>query len=59
MNDAHVTEDEVMRGFPVPAKARITPATVYRAPFTRWFMQHVREVERTAVDREMIVLFKK
>lgn len=48
MSEAHVSEDEVMRGFPVPGKARITPATVYRPPFTRWFMQHVREIERTA-----------
>lgn len=48
MTPANVSEDEVMRGFPVPPKARITPATVYQPPFTRWFMQHVREVERTA-----------
>ncbi len=48
MSELHVDEDEVMRGFPVPARARITPATVYRPPFTRWFMQHVREVEGTA-----------
>jgi hypothetical protein len=49
MTPGNISEDEVMRGFPVPARARITPATVYRPPFTRWFMQHVREVERTAV----------
>jgi CubicO group peptidase (beta-lactamase class C family) len=48
LTPAGISADDVMRGFPVPVEARITPATVYRAPFTRWFMQHVREVERTA-----------
>jgi CubicO group peptidase (beta-lactamase class C family) len=37
-----------MAGFPVPRARRVTTETVYRAPFTRWFMQHVREVQRSA-----------
>lgn len=45
---AFAADERVMRGFPVPARWRITPANVYTPPFTHWFMQHVREVERTA-----------
>jgi CubicO group peptidase (beta-lactamase class C family) len=41
-------EADVMRGFPVPPERRVSPATVFQPPFTRWFMQHVRETERTA-----------
>lgn len=42
-------QDEVMRGFPVPRHARVTPETIYSdARYTRWFMQHVREVIPTA-----------
>ena len=38
-----------MRGFPPIAEARVAPDQVYAEPrFTHWFMQHVREVERTA-----------
>ena len=40
--------DDVMTGFPVPARLRVTAATAYERPFVRWFMQHVREVEGTA-----------
>jgi CubicO group peptidase (beta-lactamase class C family) len=41
--------EEVMRGFPPPAPWRVRPDAVYSDPAaTRWFMRHVREVERTA-----------
>lgn len=44
-----VYDDSVMRGFPPAPSDRVTPEQVYSDPrFTRWFMQHVREVERTA-----------
>ena len=43
-----VRADDVMTGFPVPAHLRVTAATAYERPFVRWFMQHVREVERSA-----------
>ena len=39
----------VMSGFPPPAGQRVSPDQVYSSPpITRWFMQHVREVEHTA-----------
>lgn len=39
----------VMTGFPPPLGQRVSPDAVYSSPpVTRWFMQHVREVERTA-----------
>ena len=41
-------DDLVMGGFSVPRKARVRLTEVYRPPFTRWFMQHVREVAPTA-----------
>jgi CubicO group peptidase (beta-lactamase class C family) len=47
-DDSALFDDSVMRGFPVPRDRRVTPANVYEPPFTHWFMQHVREVERTA-----------
>jgi len=38
-----------MRGFPPPPESRVRADMVYSDPaITRWFMQHVREVERTA-----------
>ena len=38
-----------MTGFPPPIGQRVSPDQVYSSPpITRWFMQHVREVERTA-----------
>jgi CubicO group peptidase (beta-lactamase class C family) len=48
MTGPDLFDDSVMRGFPVPPDRRVTPANVYEPPFTHWFMQHVREVERTA-----------
>ena len=40
---------EIMRGFPPPLEHRVSADRVYSDPAaTRWFMQHVREVERTA-----------
>lgn len=43
------TGDQVMRGFPPAPGDRVRADTVYLDPaVTRWFMQHVREVERTA-----------
>lgn len=45
---AQMREQDVMRGFPPAPQHRITPATAYTPPFTRWFLQHAREVERTA-----------
>ena len=39
----------VMQGFPPPPESRLRADQVYSSPAaTRWFMQHVREVERTA-----------
>ena len=39
----------VMQGFPPPPENRLRVDQVYSSPAaTRWFMQHVREVERTA-----------
>jgi len=43
-----VADADVMAGFPVSRERRVTPETIYRAPYTRWFMQHVREVQRSA-----------
>lgn len=43
-----VFDDRVMRGFPVPPDHRVCARNFYQPPFTHWFMQHVREVERTA-----------
>jgi CubicO group peptidase (beta-lactamase class C family) len=42
-------EGDIMVGFPPPRGQRVTADRVYSTPaITRWFMQHVREVERTA-----------
>jgi CubicO group peptidase (beta-lactamase class C family) len=43
-----VFDERVMRGFPVPPEWRVTARNAYQPPFAHWFMQHVREVERTA-----------
>lgn len=44
-----MTGDQIMRGFPPPPESRVRADMVYSDPaVTRWFMQHVREVERTA-----------
>ena len=43
-----VRDEDVMRGFPPPPERRVTAATIYAQPYTRWFMQHVREVEPSA-----------
>jgi len=41
--------DQIMCGFPPPPEGRVRADMVYSDPaVTRWFMQHVREVERTA-----------
>jgi hypothetical protein len=46
---ADIHDDSVMRGFHPTAQGRVAPDRVYTEPrFTHWFMQHVREVERTA-----------
>ena len=49
MRNGASEEHLVMRGFPVPRSARVGLTEVYRPPFTRWFMQHVREVAPTAL----------
>src|SRR5665648_545745 len=48
VEDESVFDERVMRGFPAPDGYRACARNLYEPPFTHWFMQHVREVERTA-----------
>jgi CubicO group peptidase (beta-lactamase class C family) len=45
----NVADDRVMRGFPPPREQRVRLDQVYAEPrLTHWYMQHAREVSRTA-----------
>jgi len=47
--DVDVADDRVMRGFPPPPEHRVRLDQVYSDPrLTRWYMQHIREMSRTA-----------
>jgi CubicO group peptidase (beta-lactamase class C family) len=49
MADIEVADDRVMRGFPPPPEQRVVLDRVYAEPrLTHWYMQHVRELSRTA-----------
>ena len=49
MTDVNVADDRVMRGFPPPPEQRVRLDQVYAEPrLTHWYMQHAREMSRTA-----------
>jgi len=49
MTGIEVADDRVMRGFPSSPEQRVVLDQVYAEPrLTRWYMQHVRELSRTA-----------
>lgn len=49
MTETSVADGRVMRGFPPPPEHRVKLDQVYAKPrLTHWYMQHVREMSRTA-----------
>jgi CubicO group peptidase (beta-lactamase class C family) len=46
--DDKVIDERVMCGYPVPEQWLVQSRNIYDAPFTHWFMQHVRHVAPTA-----------